>query len=268
MPQRSKVAGIVLFLLPIAPLYAAERPWKTNLSGDWRFPTGDNPQWASPDFDDSDWEFIHAPALWDGQGYADYDGFGWYRKKFFVPAQLEGKPLLFQHGGVDDDDWVYINGVKIGEGRGCYKPRSYLIPPEVIRYGDFNLIAIRIYDGAMGGGLARGPLQIREVTLSDRVGVRNVELMCKMGSPTVSLRFEVASLDGRAHEVLASVEVVDFFLWRRLLLKFPSRRNRRFLLSFPSRPAIARNYRVYIRLKEGRRRLCSSAPFRPALLSA
>lgn len=49
------------------------------LIGPWKFHTGDDPRWASPFFDDSDWHAIRGNLPWGRQGYARYTGYGWYR---------------------------------------------------------------------------------------------------------------------------------------------------------------------------------------------
>jgi len=50
------------------------------LSGQWSFHTGDNQDWASPDFDASDWKTIDIAKPWGDQGYWAYTGFAWYRR--------------------------------------------------------------------------------------------------------------------------------------------------------------------------------------------
>jgi len=184
-------------------------PWGVDLSGQWKFSPGDDDKWSSPDFDDRSWEMLHAPALWDGAGYADYDGFGWYRKRFHVPKELDGQELIFEHGGVDDDETVFVNGVKIGEGKGCYQPRSYRIPAELVNYGHENLIAVRIYDGAMGGGLARGPLRIRLATLSDRVSIETIDIK---GPPDCRLMLTLKNKENTKHHVEVRYKITDYFL--------------------------------------------------------
>ncbi len=182
-----------------------------DLSGDWQFAPGDDSAWADPSFDDGDWEVLHAPALWDDQGYAEYDGFGWYRRRFTVPDGLDGRQFVFEHGGVDDDDWVYVNGTEIGLGKGCYQPRSYLVPSGLIRAGEWNLIAVRIYDGAMGGGLATGPIRVREAALSDEIKVTAVTLTGEYGQDTMELRFDLAAGEGVPGPLKGSYRVWDYF---------------------------------------------------------
>jgi len=51
-----------------------------SLDGLWRFSPGDNPQWASPNFDDSAWPLIRSDQSWISQGYRDDNGFA--RKRY------------------------------------------------------------------------------------------------------------------------------------------------------------------------------------------
>lgn len=52
----------------------------------WRFHTGDDPQWASPNFDDSQWPLLRLDKSWADQGYKGYSGYAWYR---FVCARAD-----------------------------------------------------------------------------------------------------------------------------------------------------------------------------------
>jgi hypothetical protein len=48
----------------------------------WKFKTGDNPEWAKPGFDDTAWKPIKAGVDWWSQGYKWYSGYALYRIKF------------------------------------------------------------------------------------------------------------------------------------------------------------------------------------------
>ena len=50
-----------------------------------RFQTGDDPAWKEKDFDDSNWAEIRTNIHWERQGYEGYDGYAWYRIRFFLP---------------------------------------------------------------------------------------------------------------------------------------------------------------------------------------
>jgi serine phosphatase RsbU (regulator of sigma subunit) len=56
-----------------------------SLDGLWRFHTGDNPAWADPNFDDSQWPLLRSDKDWSQQGYKNYGGFAWYRFTIVVP---------------------------------------------------------------------------------------------------------------------------------------------------------------------------------------
>lgn len=60
-----------------------------SLDGLWRFHTGDNPAWADPSFDDSNWPLLRSDNGWDSQGYKSYSGLAGYRFQVTVPAELE-----------------------------------------------------------------------------------------------------------------------------------------------------------------------------------
>jgi len=137
-----------------------------NLEGEWRFSIGDMPEWAAKDFNDNDWDIISAPNNWESQGYDGYNGFAWYRKSFFIGELNDNLPIILCLGRIDDVDEVYINGKKIG-GSGAFFPdyktayqeeRKYIIPEEIINQNAENVIAIRVYDMYLTGGIMQGPL--------------------------------------------------------------------------------------------------------------
>jgi len=56
-----------------------------SLDGLWRFHTGDNPAWADPNFDDSQWALLRSDEDLGQQGYKNYGGFAWFRFTVEVP---------------------------------------------------------------------------------------------------------------------------------------------------------------------------------------
>ena len=97
-------------------LYELENYLKPDydLSGNWKFTTGDDRKWAEDNFDDSQWQNLRVPASWDMQGYRDFDGFAWYRMRFRIPVNLRGHVLTLLLGKIDDVDETYLNGELIG----------------------------------------------------------------------------------------------------------------------------------------------------------
>jgi Stage II sporulation protein E (SpoIIE) len=86
------------------------------LDGLWQFKTGDDPAWASANFDDSSWQQIEVGRPWEGQGHPDYTGFGWYRLHLVLPDNAPTNwnlALLLPY--VQDACEVYWNGELVGE---------------------------------------------------------------------------------------------------------------------------------------------------------
>lgn len=114
---------------------------------------GDTPLWANPDLDDSDWDKIPAPVLWESDKYQGLDGIGWYRGTFELSEAEAVNPVEIGVGQIDDSDITWVNGVEVGRMEMQYnKPRVYQVPVEALRPG-INHIAIRVEDTGGGGGI-------------------------------------------------------------------------------------------------------------------
>lgn len=141
-----------------------------NLFGKWKFRLFDNPEWSKETLDESDWEDILVPSSWDAQGFSEYDGFAWYRKTFTLPAKFKGDDMLLLLGKIDDMDEVFVNGKFIG-GTGKIerkwgsndeynKYRVYSVPDGLLKPGQKNVIAVRVYDQQLTGGIYEGPITL------------------------------------------------------------------------------------------------------------
>lgn len=146
----------------------AFEPDEKDLRGLWKFRIGDHYEWASTAYDDSDWDDIRVPARWENEGFRGYDGYAWYRTQVTLDNDLKNKTLVLELGYVDDVDEVFINGIKVGQ-TGAFPPhystaynalRKYQIPSDIIRYGQKNLIAVRVYDSQLEGGIISGNVRI------------------------------------------------------------------------------------------------------------
>ena len=172
------------------------------LTGPWRFHTGDDPAWAHPGFDDSTWSTMDLTpprgsydpyigssgfvAGWTGRGYPRYSGFAWYRLRVNLQDQVEGGLAIKMPDNVDDAYQVFVNGRFIGEfGRFngnavsdyISQPRAFTLPPGI---GSGPLtIAIRMWMDAHtplieaeAGGLHGPPVlgQTQVVMAMQRLG--------------------------------------------------------------------------------------------------
>lgn len=132
------------------------------VKGEWKFSRGDNLLWKNPDYDDNSWQVVTLPLSWEKHSdYTPDNVYGWYRRDITVPLDLKGKDIFINLGKIDDVDETYFNGVKVG-GMGSFPPdyvtawdrvRIYKIPHEMIRYGEKNIIAVRVFDGILTGGI-------------------------------------------------------------------------------------------------------------------
>ena len=81
------------------------------------------------------------------------DGFSWYRAVVKVPSDWKGDELTLFVEALDDARATYFNGTKIG-ATGTFPPQfrsglgesgEYTIPVEAVQAGQFNTVAIRVY---------------------------------------------------------------------------------------------------------------------------
>lgn len=144
------------------------------LTGNWKFHLSDDMKWAAENWNDSDWENVVVPASWESQGFRQYDGFAWYRKKFTLPANFKTTEMVALLGKIDDMDEVYLNGKLIGSTGKVdrqwarddewQRPRNYFIPEGLLKPGKENVIAVRVFDQTGNGGIYEGPVTIIPVT--------------------------------------------------------------------------------------------------------
>jgi hypothetical protein len=137
-----------------------------DLRGEWKFSIGDRSEWSKPGFDDRNWETVRVPSSWENEGFHGYDGYAWYRKSFFLPKDYSGKSFIIQLGYIDDADEVYVNGNLIGR-TGDFPPdyqtaynilRRYPVPQKFLRLNSDNIIAVRVYDSKLEGGIVKGDI--------------------------------------------------------------------------------------------------------------
>ena len=159
------------------------------LDGPWQFHTGDNPEWASPSFDDSTWEPIQVTSSWGGQSHPGYTGYAWYRLHVQIHTIGGGQSkyaLLMQP--VDDAYEVFWNGKLIGRfGKLPPRPRWYyssLIRNFAIPAAESGTIAIRVWkspllfvDPDSLGGIYGPPLLGDADTIAAQLAATNADTM-------------------------------------------------------------------------------------------
>ena len=186
------------------------------LDGPWQFHTGDNPSWAQPGFNDSQWEQLTADAPWGAQGHYAYTGYAWYRKRITVnPAPGADPNIALMIPAIDDAFELYWNGQKVGA-------LGKLDPPYTI----YELVAPQTFGL---GQIRSGVLAIRVLKLplasNDPGELGGSEKLPVLGSPT-----GIANLLGNGgfkwlrgkqfHFALTSLyvltSILSFLAWLRL----------------------------------------------------
>lgn len=166
---------LILFFVFLAPIVSAQPrlesgEWRRviDLRGQWRFNLGDQKSWSQRFIDDTGWEEIFVPSAWENEGYPGYDGIAWYRRHFKLSKSDQKKDLYLHLGRIDDVDEVFINGHFLGStGRmhpeyttGYWSFRMYRIPSEFLDFDGDNVIAIRVYDHELEGGIVEGQVGV------------------------------------------------------------------------------------------------------------
>ncbi len=140
----------------------------------WKLYLGDDPKYATPNFNDSLWKAVLVPKdRWKDAGHPQY---GWYRIKFRIGKELQEQKLGISLGRIGDADEFFLNGVKVNQtglipdGGAVphfrnvnHKWRVYELPQNSLHYDGINSIAVRVYKEdyhQQGGGIFFGTPKI------------------------------------------------------------------------------------------------------------
>jgi diguanylate cyclase len=198
------------------------------LNGPWQFHPGDDPAWASPTFDSSDWERLSADQPWGKQGHADLTGFAWYRCSVALNIALNRAPGVPQEfsllvPNIHDSYEIYWNGSVIGRnGKLPPHPVWYISQPtQTFELGQVELGQVQ--HGVLAVRVWKAPL------LSDDSGeLGGFDAAPLIGSPeaiaTAKAAYEFQWLRSRqlhfgANLLCAAIAFLSFLLW----LRAPSR---------------------------------------------
>jgi sialate O-acetylesterase len=156
-----------------------------DLSGTWKFSTKRLGNMHALNLPDDSWKEIFVPMNWESQGYPDYNGIAFYRKRFLLPASLQGKELYLVLGKIDDFDKVYLNGELIGRveeleqysrfrrDRAYSLMRIYKIQAGLLR--NKNLVSVEVNDTYGMGGIYEGPVGIVTRDAALKIGGKHRE---------------------------------------------------------------------------------------------
>jgi len=103
------------------------------------------------------WQEIRVGEFWDTQGFDNYVGYAWYSTEFTVPAAAAGRRVALYFAGIDEQAWVYVDGMLVGEHTG--DPDKLWEQPLVVditarvKYGRAQRLVVRVHNYSMAGGL-------------------------------------------------------------------------------------------------------------------
>jgi phosphoserine phosphatase RsbU/P len=132
-----------------------------SLDGLWHFHTGDNPAWADPNFDDSQWPLLRSDKPWgEQQGYKNYGGFAWYRFTIAVPESSRSWSIYL--GPMETGYQLFVDGRLAGSFGPILNSRNYAassrvfaISPAASGPRTFH-IAIRAWHAPVWAGYVQG----------------------------------------------------------------------------------------------------------------
>lgn len=154
-------------------LSAKESNYKQSLNGKWKFywqrglkNQPENFQLTS--FDDSHWDEINVPSVWQTQGYSvpyyyastfpkafsrskgkipsidhDMQEIGFYRKSFTLNENFSGREIFLHFGAAKSALEVYVNGEFVGYSQGSMTPHEFNVT-KVLKPGE-NVITAKLY---------------------------------------------------------------------------------------------------------------------------
>jgi beta-galactosidase len=154
--------------------FASSLPF-IDLNGRWRFRLaaglpGLTRGFEDPDFDDSGWAELPVPSCWQLAGYGapaytnvtypfpvdpprvpDANPAGEYRCRFEVPDGFPLPRAVLRFEGVDSCFAVWLNGVRLGDGKGSRLPTEFGVAG-TLRPGR-NVLAVRVHQWSTGSYL-------------------------------------------------------------------------------------------------------------------
>lgn len=119
-----------------------------DMNTDWAFYRGDVEEGHKADLDDSGWMPAVIPHIMQLEtkhcgGNSIYDGIGWYRRYFKLPAEYKGKRIVVSFEGVMTNCDVYLNEEKITTHHGGYMGFVADLTDRINWDGN-NILAVRV----------------------------------------------------------------------------------------------------------------------------
>ncbi len=102
-------------------------------------------------YNTDDWKLMKLPTTWEKTGL-EYDGVVWFSKDVNIPNSWKGEDLILSLSRINDCDYTWFNGEKVGSNTDVEIKRVYKIPASIVKSGK-NRIMIKVLDVGYSGGL-------------------------------------------------------------------------------------------------------------------
>ena len=146
--------------------------YKLSLNGEWKFRwqmgIENQPRnFFCPDFDDSGWDAVSVPSVWQMQGYGkpiylcssmppqvstvesqipkishERNEIGFYRRAFTLPESFDGRRAILHFGAAKSALYVYVNGKYVGYSQGSMTPAEFDVT-DLLHKGE-NFLAAKV----------------------------------------------------------------------------------------------------------------------------
>ena len=227
--------------LPMRATFVTDQQQTLNLNGIWKFRFNQNPEsrlqgFEQPSLDDSGWDTIPVPGLWDLEGWCDpmylnigypwrghfennppkvpseHNYVGQYRRTFTIGKDWMGKQICLCIGSATSNVRVWVNGKMVGYSQDSKLEARFDIT-KYVKEGE-NLIALEIFRWCDGtwledqdfwrfAGIARGvELYTREKERLEDVNVAGamngvLDLKAEVTSGITRVDFAVTDANGK-----------------------------------------------------------------------
>jgi len=116
-------------------------------------------KFTSSSFNDNDWGTTNFPNSFESIfNRQQLDGAVWFRKKINFNEKPKEDYVFEVLQGIDDVDFLYVNGQLVGNTNCWNCPRRYIIPKEYMKKE--NIFTLLVIDNHGPGGI-RGPIKIK-----------------------------------------------------------------------------------------------------------
>ena len=125
----------------------AFQPQTMSLNGVWQFRLGTETKWRD----------VTVPHTWQvAEGCTDYYGEAWYRREILIPREWASGVVRLEFEAVFHSAWVTLNGKPVGEHTGKGYTSFVLDLTPLAKWGEKNLIEVRVDNGFQDAMLPRG----------------------------------------------------------------------------------------------------------------